>query len=44
MPTNKLAFIRYKFLDQLLSDYHHYYDRKMLTEKVNDMLSQAGFR
>ena len=38
MPTNKNAYIRYKCLDKLLSDRHHYYDRKTLTEKVNDML------
>lgn len=44
MPTNKLAYIRYRFLDKLLSDRHHYYDRKTLTEKVNDMLYQAGYK
>ena len=44
MPTNKNAFIRYKFLDILLSDRHHYYDRKSLWEKVNDMLYDAGFK
>ena len=44
MPTNKNAFIRYKFLDRLLSDRHHYYDRKSLWEKVNDMLYAAGFK
>lgn len=44
MPTNKNAFIRYKFLDRLLSDRHHYYDRKSLWEKVNDMLYDAGFQ
>ena len=44
MPTNKNAFIRYKFLDRLLSDRHHYYDRKALWEKVNDMLHDAGFK
>gem|GEM_PF-5799864 len=32
MPTNKNAFIRYKYLDRLLSDRHHYYDRSNLTE------------
>jgi len=44
MPTNKNAFIRYKFLDRLLSDRHHYYDRKALWEKVNELLDDAGFK
>lgn len=35
MPTNKNAFIRYKYLDELLSDRNHYYDINDLTEKVN---------
>ena len=35
MPTNKNAFIRYKYLDRLLSDRHHYYDINDLTERVN---------
>ena len=43
MPTNKNAFIRYKYLDRLLSDHHHYYDIHDLTEKVNDMLYEDGF-
>lgn len=43
MPANKNAFIRYKHLDKLLSDYHHYYDIHDLTEKVNDMLYEDGF-
>lgn len=43
MPTNKNAFIRYKYLDELLSDRHHYYDIHDLTEKVNDMLYNDGF-
>ncbi|MBQ6186412.1 MAG: WYL domain-containing protein [Prevotella sp.] len=43
MPTNKNALIRYKYLDGLLSDYHHYYDIHDLTEKVNDMLYDDGF-
>ena len=43
MPTNKNAFIRYKYLDGLLSDRHHYYDIHDLTEKVNDMLYEDGF-
>ena len=44
MPTNKNAFIRYKYLDRLLSDRHHYYDRTALWEKVNEMLYDAGFK
>ena len=43
MPTNKNALIRYKYLDKLLSDHHHYYDIHDLTEKVNDMLYEDGF-
>ena len=43
MPTNKNAFIRYKYLDKLLSDHHHYYDIHDLTDKVNDMLYEDGF-
>ena len=43
MPTNKNALIRYKYLDRLLSDYHHYYDIHDLTQKVNDMLYEDGF-
>ncbi len=43
MPTNKNAFIRYKYLDELLSDRHHRYDRGMLAEKVNAMLERDGF-
>lgn len=42
MPTNKNAFIRYKYLDRLLSDRHHYYDINDLTEKVNDMMERDG--
>lgn len=44
MPTNKNALIRYKFLDRLLSDRNHCYDRRMLWEKVNEMLLDAGFK
>ncbi len=43
MATNKNALIRYKYLDMLLSDRHHYYDINDLTEKVNDMLYEDGF-
>ncbi len=43
MPTNKNAFIRYQYLDRLLSDHHHYYDIHDLTNHVNDMLYEDGF-
>ncbi len=43
MPTNKNALIRYKHLDMLLSDSHHYYDINDLTDKVNDLLYDEGF-
>ena len=43
MPTNKNALIRYKYLDRLLSDHHHYYDIHNLTERVNAMLYDDGF-
>lgn len=43
MATNKNALIRYKHLDMLLSDRHHFYDINDLTEKVNDMLYDDGF-
>ena len=43
MPTNKNALIRYRYLDRLLSDHHHYYDIHDLTDKVNDVLCEDGF-
>lgn len=43
MPLNKNAFIRYQYLDGLLSDRHHYYDIHDLTEKVNSLLYNDGF-
>lgn len=43
MPKNKNALIRYKYLDRLLSDHHHYYDIHDLTEKVNYKLEDDGF-
>lgn len=42
MPLNKNAIIRYKFLDDLLSDRHHYYSIHDLTEKVNERLESIG--
>ena len=41
MATNKNAQIRYKFLDEMLSDRHHFYDIHELTEKCNKKLHDA---
>ncbi len=41
MPSNKNALTRYKFLDELLSDRHHYYDINNLTDYCNDKLAEA---
>ncbi|MBR5973340.1 MAG: WYL domain-containing protein [Paludibacteraceae bacterium] len=38
MPTNKNALSRIKFLDELLSDRHHFYNLDDLTEKCNEKL------
>ena len=43
MPSNKNALIRYKYLDEMLSDRHHFYDINDLTEKCNEKLSDSGF-
>lgn len=43
MPANKNAVIRYKILDQLLKDRHHYYNMVEITEKVNDELEFLGY-
>lgn len=42
MPSNKNALTRYMFLDEMLSDRHHYYDINDLTEKCNEKLVNAG--
>ena len=34
MPANKNAVVRYKYLDELLSDKYHYYDIHDLTERI----------
>lgn len=44
MPQNKNALIRYKHIDSLLADRHHYYDINDLTSKVNDMLYDLGYK
>ena len=43
MPVTKNALIRFKYLDDLLSDRHHYYDIHDLTEKVNEALEEEGY-
>ena len=43
MPKNKNALIRYKYLDRLLSDRHHYYTIGDLTDKVNEMLERDEY-
>ena len=43
MPTNKNALTRFKYLDEMLSDRHHFYDIHDLTEKCNEKLTDAGF-
>ena len=43
MPANKNAFIRYKYLDELLSDRHHYYDIHDLTERCNEKLISNAY-
>ena len=42
MPSNKNALTRYMFLDEMLSDRHHFYDINDLTEKCNEKLVNAG--
>ncbi|MCQ2051466.1 MAG: WYL domain-containing protein [Bacteroidaceae bacterium] len=43
MPANKNAVVRYRILDELLSDRHHYYTRKDLLEKCNQKLVDMGY-
>lgn len=43
MPVTKNALIRFKYLDDLLSDRHHYYDIHDLTEKVNEALEAEDY-
>ena len=42
MPSNKNAVSRYKFIDELLSDRHHYYDIHDITERCNKSLIEIG--
>ena len=43
MPANKNAVIRYMYLDQMLSDRHHYYSRADLCDKCNARLVRDGY-
>lgn len=43
MPSNKNAVIRYMYLDEMLSDRHHYYTRTELYEKCNERLRRDGY-
>lgn len=42
MPTNKNALIRYKYLDEMLSNRYHYYTMNDLTNHCNKKLREAG--
>lgn len=42
MPSNKNAVSRYKFIDELLSDRHHYYDIHDITDMCNEKLIKMG--
>ena len=45
MPTNKNAFLRFKILDQLLSDsVNHHYTMGRLTELCNEQLKEYGMK
>ena len=43
MPANKNAVIRYMYLDQMLSDRHHYYSRTDLYKNCNKRLVRDGY-
>ena len=42
MPSNKNAVLRYKFIDELLSDSHHIYNMEDLLKEVNFRLEMNG--
>lgn len=44
MPTNKNALIRYKYLDEMLSDRYHYYTIQDLTDRCNAKLEREGLK
>lgn len=43
MPSNKNAVIRYMYLDDMLSDRHHYFTRTDLYERCNERLRRDGY-
>ncbi len=43
MPKNKNAVIRYKLLDDALSDRHHNYSMNEITDRVNRQLESLGY-
>ena len=43
MPANKNAVLRYKYLDDLLSDRHHHYTLSEIADKVNGKLEELGY-
>ena len=42
MPANKNAVLRYKIIDEILSDNHHLYNITELIDKVNERLVNNG--
>lgn len=44
MPDTKNALIRYKYLDDLLSDRHHYYSKREIWEKCCEKLVDNGYK
>lgn len=44
MPETKNALIRYKYLDDLLSDRHHYYSTREIWEKCCEKLVDNGYK
>lgn len=42
MPSNKNALARYMFLDEMLSDIHHFYNIHDLTQRCNEKLVNLG--
>ena len=44
MPETKNALIRYKYLDDLLSDRHHYFSTREIWEKCCEKLIDSGYK
>lgn len=44
MPETKNALIRYKYLDDLLSDRHHYFSTREIWEKCCERLIDSGYK